>query len=112
MSTTFFKSTYSGANNSCVEVAHRPDSVLIRDSKYTGPEAERPIVSVSPDVWSTFLRYVVSADSAELDDVAITVHSDGAAMISGQGQTLMYTPAEWDAFIKGVADGEFDRLSA
>jgi Domain of unknown function (DUF397) len=24
------------------------------------------------------------------------------------GATLLYTPAEWDAFLKGAKDGEFD----
>lgn len=24
------------------------------------------------------------------------------------GSTIVYTPAEWDAFLKGVRDGEFD----
>jgi hypothetical protein len=27
----------------------------------------------------------------------------------GQGPVLVFTPAEWDAFIGGVMDGEFDR---
>jgi len=26
-----------------------------------------------------------------------------------QGPVLIFTPAEWDAFIGGAADGEFDR---
>ncbi len=28
---------------------------------------------------------------------------------NGQGPVLIFTPAEWDAFIGGVNDGEFNR---
>lgn len=58
----WFKSTRSGANGNCVEVAFLTEGeVAVRDS-------ENP---------------------------------DGAA--------LRFTPAEWDAFIGGAKDGEFDK---
>ncbi len=28
---------------------------------------------------------------------------------NGKGPVLIFTPAEWDAFLGGVQDGEFDR---
>lgn len=50
----WFKSSYSGSGgDNCVEVAVRPDSVHVRDSKDTGL---RPF-AVTPDAWSAFTAY-------------------------------------------------------
>jgi hypothetical protein len=58
----WFKSSFSGGSNGCVEVAFLDDgSTAVRDSKdRTGP-------------------------------------------------ALIFTPAEWDAFVNGARAGEFDR---
>ncbi|WP_167484999.1 DUF397 domain-containing protein [Nocardia terpenica] len=109
MDTNFFKSTYSGGNQSCVEVAHRDDVVLIRDSKYIGPTDEQPIVSLSSAHWTAMLNLALSHKSGQADSVTVSIHPDGGATITGQDAALVYTPDEWDAFTKGVADGQFDR---
>ncbi|MFX0576917.1 DUF397 domain-containing protein [Nocardia nepalensis] len=115
MDTHFFKSTYSGGNQSCVEVAHRDDIVLIRDSKYTGPADDQPILSVTAAQWPIMLDLALSRMSGKLGDtMTVTVHHDGGATIIGPGITgqrmaLVYTADEWDAFAKGIADGQFDR---
>jgi hypothetical protein len=115
MSTAWFKSTFSGTEKTCVEVAHRSDAVLIRDSKYTGPAGEQSIVSVPVAQWPMMLDLALSKRSGTLGDtVTVTVHPDGGATIVGPSVTaqpaaLVYTAAEWDAFAKGVADGQFDR---
>ncbi|WP_327188974.1 DUF397 domain-containing protein [Streptomyces xinghaiensis] len=45
------KSSYSGGGgDNCVEVAIRPEDVLVRDSKDT----ERHPLVVSPDAWTAF----------------------------------------------------------
>ncbi|PJE95779.1 DUF397 domain-containing protein [Streptomyces carminius] len=58
MSTTdeqgWFKSSYSGSEgDNCVEVAVRPEAVLVRDSKDT----RRQPLSVSPAAWAGFLGH-------------------------------------------------------
>jgi hypothetical protein len=55
------KSTRSGSNGNCVEVAQLDRAVAVRDSK------------------------------------------------NPTGGMLIFTPAEWDAFLGGAKDGEFDR---
>jgi hypothetical protein len=61
-SVKWFKSTRSGNNGACVEVARLGDGTIgVRDTK-----------------------------------------------AQGQGPILTFTRAEWDAFISGAKDGEFD----
>ncbi|SMF62196.1 DUF397 domain-containing protein [Streptomyces sp. Amel2xC10] len=52
----WFKSSYSGGNdgNSCVEVAHTPGTVHVRDSKYrdVGPR-----LALAPEAWTDFVAY-------------------------------------------------------
>ncbi|MEU7142394.1 DUF397 domain-containing protein [Nocardia sp. NPDC046473] len=51
----WFKSSYSSANQSCVEVRFDGARVLVRDSKYQGTPAIRPILAFSNSDWSAFL---------------------------------------------------------
>jgi hypothetical protein len=49
----WFKSSYSGSDGgNCVEVAGRPDSVYVRDSK----AADRARLAVAGGAWSAFLE--------------------------------------------------------
>ena len=50
--TDWRKSTFSGSNSDCVEVAHRADQVGVRDSKNT----PGPILVIPPATWITLLR--------------------------------------------------------
>ncbi|MFE9726297.1 DUF397 domain-containing protein [Streptomyces sp. NPDC005794] len=54
----WFKSSYSGGGgDNCVEVAVRPETVLVRDSKDT----QRHALTISLHAWSAFT--VLAADS-------------------------------------------------
>ncbi|GGS86723.1 DUF397 domain-containing protein [Streptomyces chromofuscus] len=52
----WFKSSYSGGNdgNSCVEVAHAPGTIHVRDSKY--PDVS-PRLALAPKAWADFVAY-------------------------------------------------------
>ncbi|MEU6579378.1 DUF397 domain-containing protein [Nocardia sp. NPDC046763] len=106
----WFKSSYSQGGSDCVEVAHRTDRVLIRDSKYTGPSHDQPTLAIAPELWPAFLDLVLSGNSGQLGDhLSVTISAGGATLTNPHGTTLDYTPAEWSAFNKGIANAEFDR---
>ncbi len=111
MNGTFFKSTFSGGDQTCVEVAHTRNAVLIRDSKYTGPTPAQPIITVPAEHWQAVLDLALNQESGILNHVlAINVRTDGSATLSSpRGEQLAYDAQEWDAFTKGIADGQFDR---
>ncbi|MCX5048963.1 MULTISPECIES: DUF397 domain-containing protein [unclassified Streptomyces] len=49
----FWKSSYSGAENNCVEVADTaPSGRAVRDSK----QQHGPLLTVSRDSWQAFIR--------------------------------------------------------
>ncbi|NKY88835.1 DUF397 domain-containing protein [Nocardia veterana] len=106
----WYKSSFSKDANSCVEVRFTGNAVDVRDSKYVGPEQDQPIITVPADQWPAFLGLVMTNSSGVLPDaVAVDVHADGGATITHRTTRLNYNADEWDAFLEGVADGQFDR---
>jgi hypothetical protein len=54
----WFKSSYSGSSgDNCVEVALRPETVLVRDSK----DIQKPALAVSREAWSDFTALAAGA---------------------------------------------------
>ncbi|MFF9097099.1 DUF397 domain-containing protein [Streptomyces sp. NPDC014802] len=51
----WFKSSYSSGTdgNSCVEIAHTPGTVHVRDSKHT----QGPRLALPATAWATFVTY-------------------------------------------------------
>ena len=91
---------------------HLPGS---RHRSDIGLRAERgevaiPQIPVPDDV--EWLRSSVSSDEDE-GSVEVALLADGAVALrdgsNPDGQVHVYTAAEWDAFVKGVHAGEFDR---
>jgi hypothetical protein len=54
--TRWFKSSYSNASGSCVEVRFTTGSAVVRDSK--NRRAGSPVVEFPPASWTSFLRTV------------------------------------------------------
>ncbi|GAA2580944.1 hypothetical protein GCM10010304_23390 [Streptomyces roseoviolaceus] len=51
---TWFKSSYSSSGDGdCVEIATRPDTIHIRDSK----NKQGPQLTLSPTTWAAFLTH-------------------------------------------------------
>ncbi|QBS42225.1 DUF397 domain-containing protein [Nocardia sp. CS682] len=112
--TDWFRSTRSNNGNQCVEVRFDGDAVLIRDSKYRRDPAHRPadepIITVTAREWSAFLDALRTAHRPPGALTASTA-ADGHTTLRHGTTVLRYTPQEWDAFLLGVRDGEFDRTA-
>jgi Domain of unknown function (DUF397) len=50
------------------------------------------------------VEVAIRAGSKEGSEYVVTLRNGGRP----DGPTLVFTPAEWDAFVAGVRDGEFD----
>jgi hypothetical protein len=98
------KSTRSGGSGgNCVEWAHTPNGVYIRDSKNpAGPEL---IATYSE--WSHFL----TAAAGDLRHPWIA-REPAAVHVTKDGSQLCFTPAEWTAFVEAVNAGECQRVPA
>ncbi|MDJ0345472.1 DUF397 domain-containing protein [Streptomyces sp. H10-C2] len=55
----WLKSSYSdNEGGNCIEIATRPGTVLVRDSK----DPEGPKLVLDADAWRSFVRFAASAD--------------------------------------------------
>lgn len=110
--TDWFTSTRSNNGNQCVEVRFDGDAVLIRDSKYrrnpANRPAEEPVITVTASLWTSFINLLNSGRSH--NELIAHMHADGSATVRHGDITLTYTSEEWDAFLAGARDGEFDRI--
>lgn len=112
--TGWFTSTRTNNGNQCVEVRFDGDAVLIRDSKYRRNPAHRPeeepIITVTAHEWTHFIAVVTGRATTPL---ALTFDTapDGSTTLTDNKIALVYTPGEWEAFVAGACDGEFDRMA-
>jgi hypothetical protein len=112
--TSWFTSTRTNNGNQCVEVRFDGDAVLIRDSKYRRDPANRPelqpVITVDASAWMTFLHLVLHGGSE--GDLHIRPAADGGTVLVHDTIELSFTRGEWQAFLAGARDGEFDRIPA
>ncbi|MFD6069958.1 DUF397 domain-containing protein [Amycolatopsis lurida] len=72
----------------------------------------RPDLDLSDAVW--IRAEPEGANLADRAEYALVPHTDGLTYTAMRqasdpdGHILVFTPTEWDAFVKGVRDGEFD----
>ena len=72
---------------------------------HTGAVVHKFELDLSGAVWRR------SAASGEAAAVEVALLDDGVAVRDSRrpdGDVLFFTPAEWDAFVGGAKDGEFD----
>ncbi|MFC7386493.1 DUF397 domain-containing protein [Sphaerisporangium rhizosphaerae] len=110
------KSARSGVQSNCVEARFDGVTVWVRNSNDVGPG--RAVVGFGAEGWSVFLE-AVRAGELGLDRLGADARSVGEATVSrdgrgvavqgrGYGPPVVYTAAEWQAFLDGVRhDGEF-----
>jgi len=112
--TGWFTSSRSNNGNQCVEVRFDGEAVLIRDSKYrrdpaADPAAE-PVITVPATLWSDFLGALRAGRPHP--GLGTEPTADGGMFLRHGAITLRYTAAEWQAFLAGVHDREFDHALA
>lgn len=109
----FRKPLRSNDGPSCFEWRFEGERVLIQDSKYAGDADKQPIIVCPRGEWRHLLELTLSARSGTTGSIEVVLHTNGASTLNGIGPKgeavrLDYTPKEWDAWAKGVADGEAD----
>jgi hypothetical protein len=104
----WLRSSYSGSTGGhCVEAAADGGLVRIRHSKRPGG----PQVSVTADTWQHFLARLLAGASSTGPGLVTAPGDDGIVLRDSRkpsGHSLWFSPAEWDMFRCGAADGEFD----
>lgn len=112
--TDWFRSTRSNNGNQCVEVRFDGDAVLVRDSKYrrdpANHPADEPIITVTAQEWTAFLG-ALHTPGRTPGALTTRTAADGHTVLRHGSTVLRYTPQEWDAFLLGARDGEFDRAA-
>ncbi len=110
----WFKSSFSKDANSCVEVLFADEVVRVRDSKYDGPPADQPVITVPADDWDEFLAIATGHTERSIRSGVPTIEFDtvGNAIVYGANEArLVYTPREWDCFLAGIRANEFSRAA-
>ena len=109
----WFKSSYSSATCTCVEVKLERERASIRDSKLaeTGdaPGTDAPVITVDRAEWTAFLDDVRTGATRRCRAITLAPAGDGSATLicTRSGTSLGFDAAEWAAFSAGVAAGEF-----
>jgi hypothetical protein len=122
----WFKSSLSFANGNCVEVS-LGEEIGVRNSR----EAAGAVLRFTPGEWDAFIGGVKNGEFNRFGQASVSGGWVKSSESIGNGQcvevalgaeisvrnsrhsedgpVLRFTPDEWDAFIGGVKNGEFDR---
>lgn len=108
ISNVWRKSRRSNPSGNCVEVRIEDDQVLVRDTKLGGSS---PVISITRADWLDFTDEIKRGMTGPVGDRIQTLVTGGGWDLINRSQPnvrLSFTIAEWDAFLDGVRDGEFD----
>lgn len=109
----WFKSSYSSADCTCVEVKLERERASIRDSKLATsgdePGTDAPVITVDRTEWTAFLDDVRTGATRRCQAITLAPATDGSAILTcnRSGTSLGFDASEWAAFSAGVAAGEF-----
>jgi hypothetical protein len=110
------RSTYCGEGDACIHATSTPTGAvnLTESSDPTGA-----ILTLTPAAFATLLRSIKQSGTAPgikqpgtVPAVEVTASPDGSRiLLEDAGVVVTTTPAQWDAFRKGVQAGEFDHFA-
>lgn len=86
---------------------HEDHRVLIRDSKL---KDDSPVIEFTPSGWRSFLIVAQEWDRTSLTVSGVQLVDAGGDVpvcVTDDVRHLHFTWEEWDAFVKGAANGEF-----
>ena len=113
----WIRSTFCGSTVDCVMIRFEPDVVLMSDSKNgqnsTG-QGNGPILRIPYTEWTLFLTAVIDCESVpKTTTLELSEATDEGVTIRPRrgGSSLSFTKTEWDAFVTGVKNSEFDLTS-
>ncbi|MFI1460309.1 DUF397 domain-containing protein [Nocardia carnea] len=111
MRSSWYKSSFSGSEHTCVEVRFAGKTVFIRDSKYRrnpgNDPARQPVIEVPISRWEAFLASAVTPGTTSDPELPVVISSAFGVTVSAAQKSLRFTNDEWSAFIAGIVGGEF-----
>lgn len=112
---SWYTTSYSTANMTCVQARYDGRAVAVRDSKEVAgsPAADSPIptIEVAASDWSRFVAGLRSSRTPGASSIRVDDGGGATVTVNRSDVTLTFNRDEWVAFLAGVDAGEFD-LSA
>ncbi len=100
----------------CVFVARLGDSVFLKNNRDDGI-SNQVIVSIRLDQWARLLNDIVVSNgnfpsallAVQYDSFSVLKRADGSVVVFDKpGRSIEYDADEWEAFVAGVLNGDFD----
>lgn len=99
------------STGTCVGVGIRDQSIVMVDTKAltSSTEDETPSIAFTDEEWNLLLVFLTFDTPASEKSVQISTEENGDVIVAKECEEgLSFLSDEWDAFRRGVVDGEFD----